>query len=52
MRHSDIDLTTNLYTDPRLLDVHGALDALPSVPLDLWIEQRAGIAPSHGDRLP
>ena len=34
MRHSDIDLTMNVYTDPRLLDVHGALDSLPSLPLD------------------
>ena len=34
MRHSSIDLTMNVYTDPALLDVHGALDALPSLPLD------------------
>ncbi len=34
LRHSSIDLTMNVYTDPRLLDVHGALDALPSLPLD------------------
>lgn len=34
MRHSKIDLTMNLYTDPRLLDVRGALDALPLLPLD------------------
>jgi integrase len=33
MRHSKIDMTMNLYTDPRLLDVRGALDALPSLPL-------------------
>jgi integrase len=33
MRHSDPSLTANVYTDPRLLDVHGALDALPSLPL-------------------
>jgi len=33
MRHSDPSLTANIYTDPRLLDVHGALDALPSLPL-------------------
>lgn len=33
LRHSKIDLTMNIYTDPRLLDTHGALDALP--PLDL-----------------
>jgi hypothetical protein len=34
MRHSDIDLTMNVYTDPRLLDVHAALDSLPALPLD------------------
>ena len=34
MRHSDIDLTMNVYTDPRLLDVQGALDVLPALPLD------------------
>ena len=34
MRHSDPSLTANVYTDPKLLDVSGALDALPSLPLD------------------
>jgi integrase len=34
MRHSDIKLTMNVYTDPKLLDVAGALDALPALPLD------------------
>ncbi len=34
MRHSTIDLTMNVYTDPKLLDVHGALDALPALDLD------------------
>jgi integrase len=34
MRHSDPSLTANVYTDPKLLDVVGALDALPSLPLD------------------
>lgn len=29
MRHSDINLTMQLYTDPRLLDVQGAMEALP-----------------------
>ena len=29
MRHSNIQLTMNLYTDPRLLDVAAALEALP-----------------------
>ena len=34
MRHGSIDLTMRTYTDPRLLDVAGALDALPGLPLD------------------
>ena len=34
MRHSDINLTMNIYTDPRLLDVAGAMDALPLLPLN------------------
>ena len=29
MRHSRIELTTNFYTDPALLDVNGAVNALP-----------------------
>ena len=33
MRHSTIDLTMNTYTDPKLLDVAGAMEALPSLPL-------------------
>jgi len=33
MRHSTIDLTMNVYTDPQLLDVAGALDRLPDLPL-------------------
>lgn len=31
MRHSRIDLTMNVYTDPKLLDVSGAVDALPTL---------------------
>ena len=33
MRHSDPKLTANIYTDPALLDVAGALDSLPTIPL-------------------
>src|SRR6266702_4180528 len=33
MRHSTIDLTMNVYTDPRLLDVHDAVESLPALPL-------------------
>ncbi len=32
MRHSTLELTMNTYTDPRLLDVAGALEALPALP--------------------
>jgi len=31
MRHSSIDLTMNVYTDPRLLDVAGAMETLPEL---------------------
>jgi len=34
MRHGSLDLTMNTYTDPRLLDVAGALNVLPELPLD------------------
>jgi hypothetical protein len=34
MRHSTIDLTMSVYTDPKLLDVARALDALPALPID------------------
>jgi integrase len=33
MRHSDVNLTMNTYTDPALLDVAGAMDALPALPI-------------------
>jgi len=33
MRHSTLELTMNTYTDPRLLDVAGALQVLPDLPL-------------------
>jgi len=34
MRHSEIGLTMQVYTDPRLLDVQAALDALPQLSLE------------------
>ncbi len=34
MRHASIDMTMNVYTDPKLLDVHGALNSLPSLDLN------------------
>ena len=33
MRHSSLDLTMNVYTDPELLDVAGALGVLPELSL-------------------
>ena len=33
MRHSDPKLTANVYTDPVLLDVAGAIEALPDLPI-------------------
>ncbi len=38
MRHSTIDLTMNVYTDPKLLDVAGAMDALPVLSLTATAE--------------
>ena len=40
MRHSSLDLTMNVYTDPKLLDVAGALERLPELPLQAE-QQRA-----------
>jgi Phage integrase family len=34
MRHKSLDMTMQVYTDPKLLDVRGALDSLPMLPLD------------------
>ncbi len=34
MRHSNISLTMNTYTDHALLDIAGAVERLPSLPLD------------------
>jgi integrase len=40
MRHSKIELTMSVYTDPRLLDVKDALNVLPA----LALEESAGVA--------
>ncbi len=34
LRHSSLDLTMNVYTDPELLDVAGAMEALPMLPVE------------------
>ena len=33
MRHSKPELTANIYTDPKLLDIAGAIEALPALAL-------------------
>lgn len=33
MRHSKPELTANVYTDPKLLDVAGAINSLPALRL-------------------
>jgi integrase len=40
MRHSTIDLTMNVYTDPKLLDVAGAVESLPALPLGVGPKDR------------
>ncbi len=46
MRHSTIDLTMNVYTDPKLLDIHQAVESLPAMPLNPpeWQTNRDAIA--------
>ena len=48
MRHSTIDLTMNVYTDPKLLDVQGALDVLPALRLDADLRRDHSEAKSTG----
>jgi len=43
MRHSKLDLTMNVYTDPALLDVRGALDTLPALPLGAGSDQSEAV---------
>ena len=50
MRHSTIDLTMNVYTDPALLDVAGAVETLPSFPLRKAVEPSAEPATSFAAR--
>lgn len=46
MRHSSIHLTMNVYTDPTLLDVGGAINALPDLSLD--VEPKAAATRASG----
>ncbi len=48
MRHSKLELTMSVYTDPRLLDAHGALDVLPELPLDGELPDRQQAAKATG----
>ena len=48
MRHSTIDLTMNVYTDPRLLDVAGAVESLPALPLEDSQQRVAQIVSATG----
>jgi integrase len=48
MRHSDIRLTMGTYTDPKLLNVAGAMEALPALPLDAEPDQAAATMQSTG----
>jgi len=52
MRHSDPNLTANVYTDPRLLDVRGALDALPPLRLAPADARMRATGTSAADALP
>ena len=49
MRHSSIDLTMNTYTDPKILDVQGAVESLPSLPLDGRRPDAARATGTEGD---
>lgn len=48
MRHSSIDLTMNTYTDPKLLDVAGAVAALPELPLNATPKRAPEVAVAEG----
>lgn len=48
MRHSKIDLTMNVYTDPRLLDVAGAMESLPMLPLSAGSQMEANDVKANG----
>ena len=52
MRHSTPTLTANVYTDPKLLDITGALDALPLLPLLREPQQISAVATGTNDASP
>ncbi len=48
MRHSTPTLTANIYTDPRLLDVHGAVEALPMLSLTMTRQEAPEVMRATG----
>ena len=50
MRHSKPELTANIYTDPKLLDVAGAIDALPALALPPKDARSVGVPPANQRR--
>ncbi len=48
MRHSKPELTANIYTDPHLLDIAGAINALPA----LTLPQGDTLAPGDDESIP
>ena len=50
MRHSKPELTANIYTDPKLLDVAGAIDALPALALPPKAARSVGVPPANQRR--
>jgi integrase len=50
MRHSKPELTANVYTDPKLLDVAGAIDALPALALPPKATRSVGVPPANQRR--
>jgi hypothetical protein len=48
LRHSDVNLTMNTYTNPKLLDVAGAMEALPALPLEIGTQTGAAAVKATG----
>ncbi len=46
LRHSKPELTANIYTDPKLLDVAGAIDALPELAIEPEAAETLAAAPT------
>ena len=52
MRHSKPELTANIYTDPKLLDVAGAVESLPMLSLDTKPQPERQMATGTADAAP